>query len=180
MHLSTNLAVLKGVFAIYAGLLVIAAATDVTRFIIPNWVSVALSALLVGLGLYLEMPLPWWGLHFGAGALLLLVGVVAWMLKLFGAGDVKLLAAVGLYSGVGQVHSMLLYIALAGGVLALALIALRRVISLSMASLQMDPEATARLPRILIEREQVPYGLAIAAGAVLAGYQLLPGLGIIS
>jgi len=179
MQLGATLAVvLNGAYALYAGLLLIAAVTDIWRFFIPNLVSLTLIVLLVVLGIYLGAPLTWWGLHLGAGALLLVAGYLAWMLGLFGAGDVKLLAAVGMYAGVGQVHRMLLYIALAGGALAIALIVLRRAVTLATVSLRARPEAVA-LPRVLLERERVPYGVAIAAGAILAGYDLMPGLRIL-
>jgi prepilin peptidase CpaA len=180
MELDTNTAVLTGAYALYVGLLAVAAATDLGRFIIPNLVSLALILLLVALGLYFGRPLAWWGLHLGAGALLLLVGYLAWMLRFFGAGDVKLLAAVALFPGVGQVHVMLIYIALAGGVLALGLIVLRRVIYLTMASWGASPAAVGSLPRILIQRERVPYGVAISAGAILAGDELFRGFSLLN
>jgi prepilin peptidase CpaA len=176
----SSFAVLNVVYAVFTGLLLIAAATDVARFIIPNWVSAALIVLFVALGIYLGQGFGWWGLHLGAGVLLLVIGYAAWMLRFFGAGDVKLLAVVGLYSGVGQVHFMLLYIALAGGILALFLIGLRRLIWYGTLALKIDPTRIANLPKILVQREQVPYVVAIAAGAIWAGYQLLPGLKILS
>jgi prepilin peptidase CpaA len=66
-----------------------------------------------------------------------------------GGGDVKLLAALALWLPIGELVQMIAIIAVAGGVLTLALLARHR--------LQQRPG-----------RPEIPYGLAIVAGAALS------------
>ena len=69
---------------------------------------------------------------------------------------------------------LLLYVAIAGGVLAIGLIVMRKVIvSLGSANTRL---AEIKLPRVLIDGEAVPYGLAIAPIAIYLGTKL-PQLG---
>lgn len=106
-------------------LVVIAAAVvDSTRRRLPNWLT--LGGAAVGLGLNLAL----YGLEGGVGS------ITGWLLGcalLFapfllgglGAGDVKLLAAVGALKGASFVFMAFLYSALAGGLLAVALMLYR-------------------------------------------------------
>ena len=75
---------------VFAPFLVLAAASDLTRLRIPNWVS------LVAIGVFVA-TLPMAGLQ-EAGLRLTVAGVTfsigfaLWMLRMFGGGDVKLLS----------------------------------------------------------------------------------------
>jgi len=69
---------------------------------------------------------------------------------------------------------LLLYVAIAGGILAIGLIVMRKVImSAGSASTKL---AQIKLPRILLDGEAVPYGLAIAPISIYIGTKL-PQLG---
>jgi Flp pilus assembly protein protease CpaA len=69
---------------------------------------------------------------------------------------------------------LLLYVAIAGGALAIGLIVMRRIIfSLGAASTKL---AKIDLPRVLLQGEAVPYGLAIAPISIYLGTKL-PQLG---
>lgn len=106
----------------------------------PN-VTPALGAAAVGCGLAV----------FFAGALLFSRG-------LMGGGDAKLLAAATLWAGPGMTPALLIVTAVLGGVLTLVLLsaaALRAVFT---------PAATAAIP---LSRVPVPYGVAIAAAALI-------------
>lgn len=84
-----------------------------------------------------------------AGLLVFGFCIVLFALKLMGGGDVKLMAAVALIAGPTLSASFLLFVAVAGGVVALATLVHARVKSLISAG-----------------PPQVPYGVAIMAGGV--------------
>jgi len=85
-----------------------------------------------------------------AGALVLVVGTLPFSLGWIGGGDVKLVAACACALEWTQVVPLLLYTALAGGLLALVLFALRRMGRFS------GPA-------------EMPYAVAIAAGVLWLG-----------
>jgi prepilin peptidase CpaA len=166
--------VAHGAFALYVLLLAAAAATDVWKFKIPNWVSAALLLLFVPTALLLPAEVDWLS-HVGAGLSVLAVGVVLFARGLLGAGDVKLMTAVSLWTGFAYLAQFVLVVALAGGVLALLLLVLRIVIA-RLPAVRAAPDGGS-LPRILVKGERVPYGVAIACGAIILGFQL-PYLGL--
>jgi prepilin peptidase CpaA len=166
--------VAHGVFALYALLLAAAAVTDVWKFKIPNWVSAALLVLFVPTALLLPLEVDWLS-HVGAGLSVLAVGVVLFVRGWLGAGDVKLMTAVSLWAGFAYLAQFVFIVALAGGALALLLLVLRMLI----ARLPAVRAASGGLvlPRVLVVGERVPYGVAIACGAILLGLRL-PLLGL--
>jgi prepilin peptidase CpaA len=138
-----------------------AAAMDLFTMKIPNPISVLLvlaffpMALLAGLG-------PWSiADHLAAGVLMLVVGVLLFIPGWFGGGDAKLMAAIGLWIGADNLLAYTLYVALAGGLIAVVFFSVRAV-PLPRALLG---EAWAlRLHR---HDSGIPYGLALAGGALL-------------
>jgi prepilin peptidase CpaA len=80
-------------------------------------------------------------------------------LRLVGGGDAKLLAAASLWIGYDQLLPYLVYVTIFGGVLALLMLAYRQT-----------PAGALPLPdwavRLHKPRSGMPYGLAIAAGAL--------------
>lgn len=88
---------------------------------------------------------------------LLLPGLLLWRLRFFGAGDAKLLAAVGPFVGPAGVLPVLLFTLVCGGVLALLARALP-LLALSAPRLASGALASGAL--------RLPYALAIAAGTV--------------
>jgi prepilin peptidase CpaA len=100
------------------GLLVIGAAFDLRRREIPNWIPLAFVAVAVCGTWFGWSPLGWVSLATGF-SLSLAIGVVLWWRGAFGGGDVKVLAGLGAIVGPRDLISVLFYVALAGGVLAL-------------------------------------------------------------
>jgi prepilin peptidase CpaA len=141
-------------------LIVTACAVDLRERRIPNVVCVA--GLLAGLLLQATLPLDGTfaaigpgaiGLAAaGAGALAMLgAGLLLWRVRLFGAGDAKLLVAVGAYVGIAGAPYVLVLTALFGGALAISTgLLVHRTLSLD--------GRTASL--------RVPYSLAIGAGTL--------------
>lgn len=154
---------------VYIGLLVLAAIFDVWKYIIPNVLSVALIGLFFVVAAASPFPVNWWS-HLGAAAAFFAVGIALYAFKILGAGDIKLITSVALFAGFEHLPMLILGVALAGGALSLALIALRRVL-LSLLVHFKASDNTA-LPRILLVGEAVPYGVGIAAGAIWASSSL--------
>ena len=71
-----------------AALLVTAAAWDVSRYRIPNWLCLALALAMVPVGLAHPWGIDWLS-HLTAGGLLLAVGIALFMVGALGAGDGK-------------------------------------------------------------------------------------------
>jgi prepilin peptidase CpaA len=136
-----------------------AAVFDVIRREIPDMCSLLL--LAAALLLMLAEPQQWREglLALSAGIGLFLAGAALFAVGVWGGGDVKLAAAVGAWVGWSGVPAFLLAMALAGGVLALLILALR--------------PARRLLPWLAAERG-VPYGVAIAA----AGMIVPPAIGL--
>jgi prepilin peptidase CpaA len=151
-------------------LLLAASAVDLRSRRIPNVLVV--TGALIGLGLQATWPAgrglfdPAWPGAIGLNAALLATvallaaGALLWRAGLFGAGDAKLLAALGPYIGPAGVLPVLLYTLLAGGVLALAVSAWRTG-QLWLAARTPAPAAPAAIGAL-----RLPYALAIAAGAL--------------
>jgi len=141
--------------AVLAALLAIAAIGDVRTYLIPNWISIAVVALYPLYVILHPQPVDWGasivvalGL-FGLGFLLHSSGIM-------GGGDVKLLAAAGLWAGTQYLIPLLLIMALTGGVLAVVVMIVRRF------------RVHARRFRARPRRGtgHLPYGVAIAAGGM--------------
>jgi prepilin peptidase CpaA len=147
-----------------------AAVIDVARRRIPNVVSLGLAAAGLGLaasgvsGVTLRASL----VGFVVGLVLMLPGHV---LGATGAGDVKLFAAAGAVLGVGRVFDAFLFVALAGGLLAIVVAWRRGRLARTIAHTARLCGAPADVRRTIeapAEHNRFPYGPAIAAGSVLA------------
>src|SRR5215813_2561258 len=105
-----------------AGVVTLAAVLDVRWRRIPNWL--ALGALLLGLLLQVSrFGLP--GVAIGLAGAALGFGLLLpfYMLRAVGAGDVKLLAAVGAMVGPQNLLTVALGAAIVGGVMSVAVLA---------------------------------------------------------
>ena len=146
----------------FPALVLIAAAKDLTSYIIPNWISIALTAAfapVAGLALAAGVSAPELALCVGVGAGALLVGVVMFTLNWIGGGDAKLFAASALWLGWPALTPFLFWTAIAGGVLSMLLIAFRR---------RTATPAEGWYGKLMTHGAPVPYGLAICTGALAA------------
>ena len=149
--------------AVFPALVIVAAVKDATSFTIPNWISLALAAAFAPAALLGGIDLPTFGLHLAVGVGALVAGMVMFALRWIGGGDAKLFAASGLWIGVEAFGPFLLGTALAGGLLALFLVGLRA--GPARAYLPVGPQWVERLRA---PDGPAPYGVAIAAGALVA------------
>lgn len=154
-------------FAAYAALLVTAAILDSSKFIIPNSVTVCLVLLFIVAAAILPFDTAWLS-HLGAAATVFVVGLVAYKFNALGAGDIKLITAISLWASFEFLPEFLLATAIAGGVVALTLMLLRTLIVM-LAIESSTLRNWFSWPRLLCRGEPVPYGVAIAAGAMFLG-----------
>ncbi|THD78053.1 MAG: pilus assembly protein CpaA [Phenylobacterium sp.] len=156
--------ILQAVLAVvFPALVIVAALRDVTSYTIPNWISLALIAAFPPAALAMGLPLPMLGLHLGVGAGGLVLGMAMFALGWIGGGDAKLFAAAALWLGWPAAATFGVITAVAGGGLAMTLLALR--------SSSLRPfvvTGPAWFSRLAEPGENVPYGLAIAIGALAA------------
>ena len=161
----------------------VAAVWDLRRGRIPN----RLTYTAMVAGLVLRAALGGWRVSLdGLGAGLIGGGVffLFFLVRGMGAGDVKLMTAVGVWSGLRQLPAVLIATALAGGILALGYMifhkqaarTMRNVGSLFryhfLSGLTPHPEINLQNPQAI----RVPYALAIAAGTIYVhGVTLLRG-----
>lgn len=143
--------------AAYVVVLALAAGRDAWQRKIPNWTVLSLLALFLA-SLPSTWLIPGWLSSISACALVLAVGFPMFALRLMGAGDIKLLAVAALFAGMENLLLLCIATALAGGVMALAAV---------MARPYADAIAASGLPR---PRPGVPYGVAIAIGALYVGF----------
>jgi len=142
-------------------LMVTAAVYDLLTMTIPNRISLALIAAFIVCALLLGVGWLALAYHFGAALLVLAVGLGLFAAGWVGGGDVKLVAATTLWLGFGHLLEYLMAAALAGGVLTLMILVLRRV-PLPDAALRMT-----WLSRLHTPTNGVPYGVALAVGALI-------------
>lgn len=146
----------------FPALVIIAALRDATSMTIPNWISVALAGAFVIAGLFVKLPLPLFGTAALAGVVMLTAGIALFAVRALGGGDAKLLAACALWLGWSGLTPLIVYTGLAGGVLVLTLLAGRR------AAAAYAFHGPGWVDRLLTPGGDVPYGIAIAAGALAA------------
>ena len=146
--------------------------TDVRTRTIPNAVSLAVVALYAGFALAGGVDGAWW-VGPAVAAAILVAGMGCFAMGWFGGGDVKLLAACGLWAGTAQLMPFLLVTALVGAVLALLTLAARArpIPYLTTNALFIGPQTDGRAATA----DGIPYGLAIAAGGLWILYRMLAG-----
>jgi prepilin peptidase CpaA len=152
--------------AAFAATLLLAAISDYRRLEIPNWMSIAVTLLFVPAALGAGLTFFSLATHMGVGLALLVLGAGAFALGLTGGGDVKLLAATGIWFGLDSVGFLLLGVVMAGGTIGLMiLVALRvpRIMRMLGSPAWIDPDGGMKQP--------MPYGIAITiAGIALIDY----------
>jgi prepilin peptidase CpaA len=132
--------------ALFGGVLIGAAASDMMTLRIPNVLSLALVALFAVHVVTSEMPLMDILWHLTAGIIVLGGGMALFAWGKFGGGDAKLIAAVALWVGASLLMPLLILVSLVGLVIAVVILALRsRGLAIN----------------------KLPYGVAIAGGWLL-------------
>ncbi|MDH4980970.1 prepilin peptidase [Hyphomicrobium sp. D-2] len=138
-----------------------AAAMDVFTMRIRNYVSIAIAAAFPVVALIAGLPAHQVLMHFGIGAAVMLLTMALFAFNLMGGGDAKLIPAAAVWMGYEQILPFLVYMTLFGGALSLFVVFYRSF-----------PAAALPLPQWALRLHQpgyaIPYGVAIAAGALIA------------
>ncbi len=113
--------------AAYPLALVYAVVSDIRRLMIPNRASMIIAAAFLPAAVLAGLEPSIIAVHYAVGAGLLGVGLVAFSRNLMGGGDVKLLAAAGIWGGWAQLGPYLALVAVLGGVLAAAVLIAHRL-----------------------------------------------------
>jgi len=147
--------------AVFAALLIYAACSDVASLTIPNWVSIAMAGLFIPAALLAGASISQVGLHLLFGVGVLVVGFFLFQANIIGGGDAKLLAAATVWTGFPAFAPFVFWTAMAGGVMAITLLAARKLIK----EAETNP---AFVNRLLKHKGGIPYGVAIMAGGLMA------------
>lgn len=160
------------IYAILTSLMIAVILSDTSRYIIPNWLVLAL-VVLYPVAVWLAPVKPDWMIACAICFGTFVVGLLL-IARYMGGGDVKLLTAVALYGGKEGFVDLIVYTALLGGVGTLLLLLLRALTPFVWLKLGLSG---ASIPRVLTPKEPVPYGVAIAgAFLIMLWGGKLPGL----
>ncbi|MFG3597446.1 prepilin peptidase [Bradyrhizobium sp. RDI18] len=146
---------------LFPALMAFAAASDLFTMTISNRISLALIAGFVVLAVLGGMGLHDILMHFGAGAVVLVVAFGCFAMGWVGGGDAKVAASVALWFGFDHLLNYLVYVSLLGGALTILLIQFRQWPLPSFLAGQ------AWLNRLHDKQSGIPYGIALALGALI-------------
>jgi prepilin peptidase CpaA len=134
--------------AILALLLVIAAYGDLRTRLIPNWLTGSIALLAPVSWVMSDMTLwPGVALQFGIAAAVFALFLIAFALRAMGGGDVKLIAALGLWFSLVPMIQILAYMSIIGGALTVGMMLWHKIKKIETAL-------------------EVPYGVAISIAAL--------------
>jgi prepilin peptidase CpaA len=162
----------RGVEMTLLALLVAAAIYDVRYRRIPNWLTV--SGVVVGFLVNGLIGVPEGGLLFALEGLAVGFGVylVLYVLRAMGAGDVKLMAAVGAMAGYQRWFGIFFVTALVGGVMALVMVIVRRRLGKTLWNVGFILSEMGHLRPAYVGKEELdvrsPRAMGLPHGAVIA------------
>lgn len=148
---------------VFPALVILGGVGDLVSYRIPNWISLALATGFGLAAVAVGIPVSTVGLNLAVGAAALAAGVALFALGWIGGGDAKLFAAAALWIGWPGALSFMAVTGVAGGGLALVLLSLR-----APALRPLVLAGPAWFTRLGEPGESVPYGVAIAIGALTA------------
>ena len=146
---------------LFPAMMAFAASSDLLTMTISNRVSLTLIggfflfALVIGMS---PNAMLW---HIGAGCMVLAVAFGCFAMGWVGGGDAKVAATAALWFGFAHLMNYLLYASVFGGVLTLLLLQLRQW------PLPYALTGQAWLLRLHAKESGIPYGIALAIGALM-------------
>lgn len=160
--------------------LLISVFTDVRQGKIYNAVTVPFATLGIVLN---TLDGGWAGMLFSLGGIAVGLGMFflsAFLGRILGAGDCKLLAAVGAFLGAKLLVWVILYGAVAGGLIALAVALWRGVLRESVSAVWRNAYMRffLKLPMDITtahEKTRLPYAIAICVGGLMVVWQFVLG-----
>jgi prepilin peptidase CpaA len=145
------------------GLMVWAAVGDVRSFTITNKLNLVIAATFLVLAIPMGMEWPAVFDNIKVGIIASVIAIAMFYVGIFGGGDAKMIGAVAFWLGSAPMLAFIYFTALAGGVLGVTLIIGRRL-----ARKHGLPKSPKWARRMLRKRSAIPYGVAIAIGALIA------------
>lgn len=145
---------------VFPALVIVAALRDTTTMTIPNWLCALGAVLFAPVIMAAGVSPATAGAALLVGLAALAAGIAMFSVGWIGGGDAKLFAVCGLWLGWNEAIPFVVWTAIAGGGLAVALLGLRK---LAAAWPQGGPNWWNRL---MTPGGDVPYGIAIALGAL--------------
>lgn len=149
------------ILAIFPGVMVFAAISDMLTMKIPNAVSLVLVVSFFVLAAAMGMQWSIIGGHALAAVLMLIVCFILFNVGWIGGGDAKLAAATALWLGFGLLPNYGVFASIFGGVLTLAILQLRRM------AMDGPLSETPWLARLREKNGGIPYGIALAAAGLM-------------
>jgi prepilin peptidase CpaA len=146
---------------LFPALMAFAASSDLLTMTISNRLQIVLGTGFLVLAPAIGMPAMDILSHVGAGAMVLVLSFGLFIRGWIGGGDAKLAAACALWLGFDHLFEYLFYASLLGGALTLLLLQFRMVPLPALLAGQ------PWLERLHQKGGDVPYGIALAAGALL-------------
>lgn len=139
----------------------LAASSDLLTMRISNKLVLFLVVSFFVVAMAVNLPLQQFALHVACALVALAIGFALFAMRWIGGGDAKLAAATTLWLGFGLAVPYLIYGALLGGVLTLAILALRHM--------PLTPFLARYrwLERLHDRKSGVPYGIALALAGML-------------
>lgn len=148
------------IFAIFAITMIAAAYSDATTMKIPNVISLILIAAFFLMQPFIFQGWDVLGTHLIVGGVFFLVGFAMFAFGWLGGGDAKLMAATALWWQWSDVAMYISYTTLVGAALAIILLFGRKILPVNV--------LMSQIPLAMFKEEKnMPYGLALAAGALL-------------
>ncbi|MGD9845666.1 MAG: prepilin peptidase [Variibacter sp.] len=138
-----------------------AASSDLLTMTISNRLVLALTGSFFVLAIFAGLGWAEIGSHVLAAAVVLAGAFVCFARGWIGGGDAKIAAAIALWFGFDQVMPYLLYASLLGGALTLIILKFRT------APLPASLSGYGWIQRLHDDKSGVPYGIALAAAALL-------------
>jgi prepilin peptidase CpaA len=149
-------------FALFPLAMAFAAASDLFTMTISNKLTLALLACFIVLFPFLGLDLRTLGFDLLASAIVLAIAFGCFAAGWIGGGDAKLAAVIVLWLGAGNTLEFVATSAVFGGTLTLLLLAFRRSVVLPVSLMSQE-----WLVRLHDSRTGVPYGIALAAAALV-------------
>ena len=147
------------ILMIFIGIVLWAGVNDLRRGTITNTINSALFVLWVAWVVTGGQASVFASL--GIGVAIFLLGAVLFHFGQMGGGDVKMLTVLGIWAGPNEILMFLIQVAFAGGLLTMLWIAHFRFLAPALGRIEPDDS-----------KQFVPYGVAIAAGALLLATRL--------
>jgi len=155
---------LLSISAVFYIAIVFAMYSDVRSLTIPNWTSISIAAAFLPAALMMDLGFVKILMQYGIGIAAFLFGAIFFHFRMFGGGDVKLLAAICIWINPGILPTYLALVAIIGGIVALAILAMAKLPSAALHRVMPWIESAKG------KNIQLPYGIAIGAAAITLPY----------